>query len=216
MADSSYGFRSALGGFHKGDVTGYIERTLAQHRSELLDYEATVTSLREENRSLQQQLNLLLMAMPDLASVSTETPAETPIETPASAPVHEPVVTPEPAVTPEPVVVSEPAPTPEVEAPVNNSTLITAELQAYRRAEAVERNAAKRARNIYHQLENACEGTLDKFKDTDAAFKQAIELIQEQATALEQAYHALSLALDGSRENLASVNDLLPDEVAEQ
>ncbi len=210
MADSSYGFRSALGGFHKGDVTGYIERTLAQHRSELLDYEATVTSLREENRSLQQQLNLLLMAMPDLASVSTETPAETPIETPASAPVPEPIV------TPEPVVVSEPAPTPEVAAPVNNSTLITAELQAYRRAEAVERNAAKRARNIYHQLENACEGTLDKFKDTDAAFKQAIELIQEQATALEQAYHALSLALDGSRENLASVNDLLPDEVAEQ
>ena len=73
---ASYGFRTALGGFHKGDVIGYIERTLAQHRSELLDYEATVTSLREENRSLQQQMNLLLMAMPDLSHGPAQVPAE--------------------------------------------------------------------------------------------------------------------------------------------
>ena len=205
---ASYGFRTALGGFHKGDVIGYIERTLAQHRSELLDYEATVTSLREENRSLQQQMNLLLMAMPDLSHGPAQVPAEEPapvteesVPAPETAPVSEPVPAPEAA----------PAPAPEI-LDVNNSALLTAELQAYRRAEAVERNAAKRARNIYHQLEDACEGTLDRFKNTDAVFKQAIELIQEQANALEQAYQALSLALDGSRENLASVNDLLLEE----
>ena len=207
---ASYGFRTALGGFHKGDVIGYIERTLAQHRSELLDYEATVTALREENRSLQQQMNLLLMAMPDLS----HGPAQAPAEEPASV-TEESVPAPETAPVSEPVPAPEAAPAPEV-MDVNNSALLTAELQAYRRAEAVERNAAKRARNIYHQLEDACEGTLDKFKHTDAAFKQAIELIQEQANALEQAYQALSLALDGSRENLASVNELLLDEVTEE
>ena len=205
---ASYGFRTALGGFHKGDVIGYIERTLAQHRSELLEYEATVTSLREENRSLQQQMNLLLMAMPDLSHGPAQAPAEEPapvteesVPAPETAPVSESVPAPEAA----------PAPAPEI-LDVNNSALLTAELQAYRRADAVERNAAKRARNIYHQLEDACEGTLDRFKNTDAVFKQAIELIQEQANALEQAYQALSLALDGSRENLASVNDLLLEE----
>ncbi len=210
MANSSYGFRSALSGFHKGDVTGYIERTMIQHRTELLEYEAKLTALREENRSLQQQLNLLLMTMPD--------PARAPAETPAPAPMPAPEPAPVPVPAPEPVPAQAAAPTsePEVTVDVANSALVTAELQAYRRAEAVERNAAKRARNIYHQLENACEGTLDKFKNTDAIFKQAIELIQEQATALDQAYQALSLALDGSRENLASVNGLLLDEEIEE
>ena len=60
MANNTYGFRTALSGFHKGDVTGYIEKIASQHRSELLEYEKMVTSLREENRALQQQLNLLM------------------------------------------------------------------------------------------------------------------------------------------------------------
>ena len=36
MAESAYHFRSSLGGFHKGDVTAYIEKTAMQHRTELL------------------------------------------------------------------------------------------------------------------------------------------------------------------------------------
>ena len=64
MAESSYGFRTAVGGFHKGDVIGFIEKTAAQHRSELLEYQKTITSQQEEILSLQQQPNLLLMATP--------------------------------------------------------------------------------------------------------------------------------------------------------
>ena len=80
MAESIYKFRTALSGFHKGDVTAYIEMTAAQHRSELLDMEAELTALREENRSLQQQLNLLMLSTP-------VTPAE---PAPAPAPAAEP------------------------------------------------------------------------------------------------------------------------------
>ena len=195
MADSLYHFRSALGGFHKGDVTGYIEKTAAQHRSEMLELEATIVALRDENRSLQQQLSLLMMATP------------APVAALAPIPVPEPVVAPAPVVAPEPVA-----------APVamNTAELVTAELQAYRRAESVERNAAQRARNLYHQMENVCEDALDKFQSTDSTVKQTLELMLEQANTLEQAYQALSAALNGSREKLATMNELLYIETPEE
>jgi hypothetical protein len=179
MADSGYRFRFAMGGFHKGDVTAYIEKTAAQHRSELLDMEAQLTSLREENRALQQQLNLLMMATP-------VTPAP-------PAPV-------EPVVTAAPVRVPDPAPV---------GDMASLELQAYRRAEAVERNANARARKLYKQMEGLCEDTLEEFRDTDTAVKQVIQVMQQQAASLEQAYETLSAALDTSREKLAAMNEML-------
>ena len=178
MADSAYRFRSALGGYHKGDVAGYIEKAAAQHRSELLECEATITSLREENRSLQQQLNLLMMS------------------TPAPAPA--------PAPAPEPAPAPAPAP-----AAMSAAELIAGELQAYRRAEAVERNASQRARKLYRQLETVCEDALGEFQNTDSAVKQTIEQMLEQANALEKAYETLSVALNNSREKLATMNALL-------
>ena len=171
MADSSYPFRSALGGFHKGDVTGYIEKTAAQHRSELLQRDQIINTLQEENRSLEQQLNLLIMA--------------TPVAAPAPAPEPDPASTP--------------------------ADLMAMELQAYRRAEAVERNANARAQKLYRQLEDVCEDTLDGFQLTDSAVKQAIEVMTAQVTSLEQAYQALSAALNTSREKLAAANELLGD-----
>ena len=191
MADSSYPFRSALGGFHKGDVTGYIERTATLHRSELLQRDQIINTLQEENRSLQQQLNLLMMA------------------TPVAAPVAAPVPAPAPAPAPEPAPA--PAPAPEA-APISTSEeLMAMELQAYRRAEAVERNANTRARKLYRQLEDVCEDTLGGFQLTDSAVKQAIEVMTAQVSALEQAYQSLSAALNSSREKLAATNELLSD-----
>jgi cell division septum initiation protein DivIVA len=175
MADSGRLFRTALSGFHKGDVTAYIEKTALQHRSQLLEYEKKITDLQEENRSLQQQLNLLMMA--------------TPVAAPA--PVAEPAPVPAPA--------PEPAPAP--------AELMTQELQAYRRAEAVERNANARARKLYQQLEGVCQETLDGFQLTDSAVKQAIDAMMSQVTALEQACQTLSAALNTSREKLAATNE---------
>ena len=177
MADNASHFRNALGGFHKGDVIAYIEKTATQHRFELLEREQTIAALREENHTLQQQLNLLMMATP-VAPVA-----------PAAA---EPVAAPEPA-------------------PIENADLMSLELQAYRRAEAVERNASNRARKLYQQLESVCEDTLDEFQLTDSAVKNTIELMLQQANSLEQAYQTLSAALQASREKLAAMNDFLSD-----
>lgn len=189
MADVSYSFRSALGGFHKGDVAAYIEKTAIAHRTEILNYEKEIAQLREENYSLQQQLNLLMMATPIPAA---------------------PAVEPKPEPQPEPQ--SEPAPAPQVVAePLGDSELMRMELQAYRRAEAVERKANTRARKLYQQLENVCEDTLGGFQLTDSAVKQAIEVMTAQVAVLEQAYQTLSSALSTSREKLEDTTELLED-----
>lgn len=193
MSNNTYGFRTALSGFHKGDVTGYVEKMASQHRSELLEYEKLVTSLREENRALQQQLNLLMMSTP---LVQEAAPA------PAPAPV----------IAPPPVQEAEPLP---VSAPVENQDLMHLELLAYRRAEAVERNANQRAKKLYQQMGNLCEDALDDFQSTDAALKQAVQAILSQIDTLEQSYRKLSDALQESKENLASTSGLLSIESEE-
>lgn len=174
MNEPVYRFRTSLSGFHKGDVTAYIEMTASQYRSNLLECEKTIIALQEENRSLQQQLNLLMMATP-VAPAVEEAPA------PAPAPVS----------------------------PVPEEDIVSLELQAYRRAEAVERNANTRARKLYKQLEGVCVDTMDEFRTTDTAVKEAIEVMMQQAAALEQTYQTLSAALDASREKLAVMNELL-------
>ena len=186
MADTEYSFRSALSGYHKGDVIGYIEKAAAQHRSELLEYEALVTSLREEHRSLQQQLNLLMMA--------------TPVVSAPAAPV-EPV---QPVVAEVPAPMPEPAPAPAA-APEGDMLLL--ELQAYRRAEAVERTANNRVRRLYQKIESLCDTAMDDFRAADTAVKQTVEALLAQTATLEQAYQTLSDALNASRENLTAINE---------
>ena len=195
MADSSYGFRSSMGGFHKGDVAAYIEKTAIAHRTEILEYEKEIAKLREENYSLQQQLNLLMMATPIPTAAA-----------PAAAPEPIPEPVPAPAPAPAPQIVTEPL-------PLNDSELMQMELQAYRRAEAVERKASNRARNLYQQMEGMCESALDEFQLTDAAVKNTIEVMMQQASSLEQAYQTLAAALNTSREKLAAMNKLLDEEV---
>ena len=187
MGESVYQFRTALSGFHKGDVTAYIEKTASEHRSALLEQERIITELQKENRSLQQQLNLLMMA--------------TPVATPA--PVAPPA--------PEPVPVPEPAPAP-VSAPVQEADMTSLELQAYRRAEAVEHAANLRAQQLYQQLNGLCGDAMNEFRVTDAAVKKTLADMMQQASDLEQAYEALTAALAASREKLETMSVLFTTE----
>ena len=191
MADSGRLFRTALSGFHKGEVTAYIEKTALQHRSQLLEYEKKITDLQEENRSLQQQLNLLMMA----------TPVAGPAPTPAPAPVVE--TEPVPVPTPTPVV------------PAETTDWMNLELQAYRRAEAVERHANIRAKKLYGNMEDLCGSALGDFQAADEAVKQTIDVMMAQAASLEKAYQVLSASLNASREKISSINKnySVPDQI---
>lgn len=81
MSDSTmdttvYRFRTAVGGFHKGDVTEYIARSAANHRTELEKQEKRINTLEEENQALRQQLNLLMMSAAVLENDEPEIQAE--------------------------------------------------------------------------------------------------------------------------------------------
>ena len=80
MTDTTYHFRTAVGGFHKGDVTEYIARSAASHRTEVEDYKERLAAMEQENQSLRQQLDLLMMSA---AVLEEETPEQ---EAPAQQP----------------------------------------------------------------------------------------------------------------------------------
>lgn len=180
MADTAYRFRTSLSGFHKGDVAGYIEKTAANHRAEIQEYEKVIADLRQQNEALLQQLDLLMESNAELEAQTAKAEAET-------------------TDIPEP----EAAPQPEESALADINLL---ELQAYRRAEEAERNANARARKLYQQLDQMREDARLQFEHTDNVVKETLETIRSQTTAMERAYGSLSDTLEGSRVKLDAMD----------
>ena len=128
MEKSERRFRTALCGYRKGDVTAYIEKTASEHRFELLEREKIIAELQKENRSLRQQMNILMMSTP------LPTPA------PAPAPAAKPAPVAEPAPAPAPIPAA--APAPAAASSVSGRTAFLVQ-QAYRRAEAKARRQSE-------------------------------------------------------------------------
>ncbi|MBR4941247.1 MAG: hypothetical protein IKZ19_04540 [Clostridia bacterium] len=237
MAASSYHFRTALSGYNKGDVTAYIEKIAAKHRFELLERERLIVELQEEIHSLNQQLNLMMMAVPSAAAAPAEEEKPQPVAEPAietgeelaapveEAPAKEAPAEAEPAVEPEPeapVAAEEPEPEPEEETaapklPTGTEDgsaylveLVSLELQAYRRAEAAERKANNRARNVYRELESLCDSALESFRAAGDALKQPAREGSDNSGDFDKAYEAFAAALNASREKIAAIDKLYP------
>lgn len=140
MGKSKRRFRTALFGYRKGDVTAYIEKTASEHRLELLEREKTIAELQKENRSLHQQMNILMMSTP----LPTPAPAPVPAAEPASVvepvPAAEPASVVEPAPAPAPIPAA--APAPAAASSVSGRTAFLVQ-QAYRRAEAKARRQSE-------------------------------------------------------------------------
>lgn len=76
MAETTvHRFRTAMGGFHKGDVSAYITKTAAQHRKEIAALEEQLAQEQEENEALREQLAEL---QTEAESPREEPPAEAP------------------------------------------------------------------------------------------------------------------------------------------
>ena len=231
MSETMYKFRTSVGGFHRGDVAGYIEKMASQHRTEVLDYENKILALQEENRALNQQINLLMMATPITADLFTAVPAapaaepveeliEETLDEAVAAPVEEIVeaaaeeVIEEAAAEVAEEAVEEVAEevAEEISAAVleqKKEELLQKELSAYRRAAALEHNATQRVKKMYEQMGTMCDDTMDGFSAVDATTKETIDLIIAQAKMLEQTYTTLFGALRASQDKLATMNDQL-------
>lgn len=152
MADISK-FRSALGGFNREDVVNYIE-------SMSLEQQKQLRKLQEENEKLRSEKNalaeLLAAANSDLSTLREQDAAlseQVELLAQQAAELAEQVKA-EPEEAPEE--------TSEAAEPVDYASL---ELEAYRRAEQTERNAAVRADKIYRQLTGLCEHARERYSD---------------------------------------------------
>lgn len=71
-------FRTAVGGFHKGDVTEYISKTAAVHKETQAKLQKELARLEEENAKLREQILLLEAAM--TVEEESETPKAESVE----------------------------------------------------------------------------------------------------------------------------------------
>lgn len=75
MAD--FHFRTAVGGFHKGDVTDYITKTAAAHKAALQEKDQKIEALMAEIEALTARLE------------SSELPEEAPVSSPSEEPLDQ-------------------------------------------------------------------------------------------------------------------------------
>jgi hypothetical protein len=68
-----YSFRTAVGGFHKGDVCAYITRLAGEHRQAVEALEQELEALRAENQSLKAQLSAQPQEAPQVSPPVQET-----------------------------------------------------------------------------------------------------------------------------------------------
>lgn len=199
-------FRSAFNGFHREDVVHYIEYLNAKHTTEVNQLKAELELLRSQNtiptdveelreqlaaaQDINDQLQAQVAELEERCGAMSEQAAEDP-EIPA-APLCQPSFELEERCR-------------ELERQLEearNSTAassqyhFTQELEAYRRAERMEREARERAEVVYRQANGALADATVKVDEAYAQLGDLADKVSEQLTRLQQ-------AVTGSRQALA-------------
>ncbi len=86
MSETSFGFRTAVGGFHKGDVSAYISKTAAEHSAKVSALQARIDELEAENERLRKNL---LCKPSELVQVIENLPDPEPEPEPAPPTMHD-------------------------------------------------------------------------------------------------------------------------------
>ena len=76
MSDSTYSFRTALGGFHRGDVSEYITSTAAAHQARIDELQEQIAKLEQENESLRSRLEQLPETPADEETSGPDVPSD--------------------------------------------------------------------------------------------------------------------------------------------
>ncbi|MBQ9269866.1 MAG: hypothetical protein IJ206_10185 [Oscillospiraceae bacterium] len=181
MSNETFAFRSALGGFHRGDVSKYISETAAAHQAQTERLQEQIAALEQENETLRAQLE----ALQEPPMEKAEEPAM--IEAAEEPPVEE--------LAPE-----EP-----------EESLRDRELAAYRRAEAAERLANLRARKVYADLQTVCDESTREFDGLSDTAQAAADNIGAQLDIIRSAVENVCAAMQTSSEKLSAISQLVPD-----
>lgn len=162
----THNFRRAMGGFHREDVVRYIEYMNQKHADQ-------VNSLYVENQTLRNELSALQSqpACEDMAEKLAALEAECAALKARCAELEAaPAATDAPSVT-------------------------EAELEAYRRAERMERAAKERSRQIYNQATATLAEATTRIDAASAQFRQIADKVNSQMAELQTAVEGSKAAL---------------------
>lgn len=162
-------FRSALRGFNREDVIQYIEYSNSKHANQL----SQLTSEAEELRQKLEQT----VSTPDLTETVEKLTAQ--LEEAAARQAQLEAENQQLAAEIETLKAAQNT--------AATNSVNAMELEAYRRAEQVERNAKVRAEQIYQQAAGTIAQATTQVDDAAALFRKIADQVGEQMTLLQNA-----------------------------
>jgi FtsZ-binding cell division protein ZapB len=188
-------FRASVGGFNRMDVIHYIEQTTLEHQKACKALEDEAAKLRQEADAQRTEAEQLRAEVERLQAENDALQEALDSATDPNAPVAEPVAEPAEDIPAEPEAPVEDAlPTPEKE------------LAAYRRAEAVERIARRRASTLYTKVTAIQQASLQKLEalnsETGTLYNQITGDLEQLQTALTE----LHIVFDETEQDLRKLD----------
>ena len=169
-------FRSALSGFNRSDVANYIEDLCIQHQKQL-------KAEKDEREAILEQLNDVRKALDEkaaqAASLETEL-AQSKLALDETQKMLEEALSMEP------------------EAPQEDYHSM--ELEAYRRAEAMERSTAERTARVQQQLGDLLEETAGRYEQVGQDIKSLSEDLGSNLQRLQEALSDLDAVFEETSE----------------
>ena len=195
MSDFSK-FRGSLGGFNRTDVADYIEKLCLTHAAELKErsrraeelqtqLEETRAQLRETEADRDRLQDQLQEAQDQLQEAQDALEA-------ATAPEPEP---------------EEPEEPEEVEAPEEAPDYPSLELEAYRRAEATERLAARRAEQLSRQMQEFVTHISQRYAETGEEIAALSEDMRNDLQRLQDSLSDLESLFTETTDHFESVEE---------
>lgn len=178
-------FRSALNGFNREDVAHYIEYLNSKHNSAL-------NQLKGENQALLEELNTLKdqPAQVDLEPLCTQLQEENATLQQTVAQLQKQL---------------------EDVSAQNTAALADAELEAYRRAERMERSAKERAHQIYRQATGTLADATSQVDEAAQAFDSLSGQLAEQLSQLQDTIARSKNALLGATATMYTIRPEDPE-----
>ena len=168
-------FRTAMGGFRKRDVTEYLVKLHEEHKIALEAAERKAAALEQENLALRQAIDGNLLE--ELKTQNRELLEQ---------------------------VQALEAKTAELTAS-GDPELRSRELEAYRRAEAMERRASQRFRQVNQQVEEISGPIIRELAGTVDSARTALEAIGSQLSTLQAASEQLKGVMSEGSEKLEAL-----------
>ena len=190
-------FRSALGGFHREDVVRYIEYMQAKHASQ-------IAQLTTEAAELRRQLEAV-SAVEDLSDTVAELKAKLEAMEAENATLA----------AQKDSAVAELEQLKADQTRTQEQLLQTMELEAYRRAEQVERNAKARAEQIYQQATGTLAAATLQVDTAANAFRDIAEQVNQQMAELQLAVDTSKAALQDAAATMYAICPTEPGETTE-